>query len=65
MKMSEVPTIVDLDMASIRPRRYARRLTQKRIGQLCQSIKGIGLQVPIIVRAINGGDGASKKFVSP
>ena len=62
MKMSEAPTIVDLDVDLIHPRRYARRLTQKRIGQLCQSIKGIGLQVPIIVRAIGGGEGTSKKF---
>ena len=62
MKTPEVPTIVDLDMASIRPRRYARRLIPKCVGRLSQSIKGIGLQVPIIVRAINGGEGTSKKF---
>jgi ParB/Sulfiredoxin domain len=62
MSSPEVPTIVDVDMALIRPRRYARRTTPKSVIQLEQSIKTIGLQVPIIVRAINDGEATSKKF---
>ena len=61
MKMLEIPTIVNLDMDSIGPR-DSRRLTPQCIIGLVQSIKGIGLQVPIIVRAINGGEETSKKY---
>jgi ParB/RepB/Spo0J family partition protein len=63
MKIPETPTIVHLDMASIHPRRYARRTIPNRVIELAQSIQGIGLQVPITVRAKNGGgDGTSEKF---
>jgi ParB family transcriptional regulator, chromosome partitioning protein len=62
MKMPEVPTIVDVDMALIKPRRYARQTIPKSVVQLTESIKTIGLQVPIIVRAINGGEATSRKF---
>jgi ParB family chromosome partitioning protein len=61
MKMPEVTTIVHLDLDSIRPGR--RQSMQKRVGELIQSIKAIGLQAPIIVRAINGGgEETPKKF---
>ena len=63
MKMPEVPTIVNLETALIRPRRYARPLTQRRVTGLIESIKAIGLQAPIIVRAIKGpSEGTSEEF---
>ena len=62
MSSPEVPTIVDVDVALIKPRRYARQTIYKSLIQLEQSIKTIGVQAPIIVRAINGGEATSKKF---
>jgi hypothetical protein len=50
-----------LDLAALHPRRYARKTTPKRVFELAQSIRLIGLQVPITVRADNRG-GAGTKF---
>lgn len=56
----QAPTITDLEIGLISPRRHARRPSPKRIGQLADSVKAIGLQAPLVVRATNGGAGVTK-----